>query len=68
MLSPTPPDNFEVMPAGWTTTSVTLALAPTEGSSNDIPKWAEVLDEEETVALKVMAIDMGAGSVEMPGG
>lgn len=68
VLSPTPIDNFEVVLAGWTTTSVTLALAHTEGSSNDIVKWAEVEDEDHAMPLKVMSIDMGAGIVEMPGG
>lgn len=68
VLSPTPSDNFAVMNAGWTTKSVTLGLARTEGSSNDTPKWAEVYDDDETVPLKVLSIDTGAGPVEMPGG
>lgn len=68
ILSPTASDNFEVMTTGWTTKSVTLGLARTEGSSNDTPKWAEVYDEGETVPLKVLSIDTGAGPVEMPGG
>ena len=66
VLSPTLAEDYVIKDNEWTSAAITISLNSKSKSSS---VWAEVTENaEETVAVKVLSIDTGAGVVEMPGG
>lgn len=63
VLSPTKSQDFFIGDAYVTDSTITFFLSQEDGA-----KWADVREEGERVAIKVVSIDTGAGAVDMPGG
>lgn len=64
VLSPTLEEDYVIKDNDWNGVALTISLNSDKADS----KWAEVMEDGDTVAVKVVSIDTGAGVVEMPGG
>ena len=62
--------DYTINDGDWTDMAMTISLVP-KSSTEDVEiesRWAEVMGEDSSVAIKVVSIDTGAGGVFMPGG